>query len=326
MNHKINELLSQLHNGDNFAIIGHINPDGDTIGSALALALALESLGKKVELWNLDPVPDLYRFLPAVQRFRCPRAEDWQGRSVIFVDCSEPKRCGDSILPYYKQAKVTLNIDHHVSNKLFADYNLVLSDRAATGEIVFDLIKALGLVVTPDMATCLYTAIVTDTGSFRFPSTTAQTFMIAAALREAGAETEKINFHIYEEVPPETLAVLGYAFANFKYSPQRRVCWLVLDRETMDRLKARDEHLEGIVNYAKAQKGVEVGLLFREAEADLIKISFRSKNNVDVNELANIFGGGGHKRAAGCRFRGSLLEAEKKIIEQAIRFTEGTEA
>ncbi|AVX20718.1 phosphoesterase RecJ domain-containing protein [Carboxydocella sporoproducens DSM 16521] len=325
-NQEIKNFLAKLQELDDFAIIGHINPDGDTIGSALALAFMLESLGKKVELWNLDPVPELYHFLPGVQRFSCPQAGDWQGKNLIFVDCSEPKRCGDEILPYYRQASTLFNIDHHISNKLFADFNLVVPERAASGEIIYELVKMSGVPLSREIATCLYVTIVTDTGSFRFPNTTASTFRIAAELKEAGADTETINHQIYEEIPPETLAVLGYAFAHFQYSPQRKVCWLVLDKQTLTRLQARDEHLEGIVNYAKAQKGVEVGILLREAEPDLVKVSFRSKKAVDVNALAQIFGGGGHQRAAGCRYRGPLTEAEQKIIEQAILITEGAGA
>lgn len=301
-----------------FTIIGHTNPDGDTLGSTLALGLGLESLGKQVTMCNVDRIPEIYRFLPGVDRVIQPTAELFRETVVVCVDCTDPKRAGDETVPWITGAKTVVNIDHHISNGYYAGANVVDADAAAAGLIILTILKELGIKISRDIATCLYVTLITDTGSFRYTNTTPQAFMAAAELLAAGPDQERINRELYEEVPLTGLQLIKVGLENLRVSPCGKVAWIILTKLEMEHLKAADEHLEGLVNYAKSVRGVEVGILFRESEENLIKISFRSKSSVNVSDLAANFGGGGHIRAAGCRYRVPLSEAVSKVTRAAV--------
>ncbi|HEX3032512.1 MAG TPA: DHH family phosphoesterase [Bacillota bacterium] len=314
----LGELADVIGQYKDVTIIGHLNPDGDTLGSTLALGLGLQQLGKQVVMVNRDKVPGIYRFLPGAEELVTPEPRHFQERLIIFVDCTDTRRSGDEVSELLGQASCIVNIDHHISNEMFGQYNHVDTEAAAAGTVIWALLKELGVKPDARMATCVYVALVTDTGSFRYTNTNANCHHVAAELFQYGIEQETVNRELYEEVPLTSLEVVKVGLENLHISPDGRVAWIILTQETMDRLKAEDEHLEGVVNYAKSVKGVEVGLLFREAGSQLTKVSLRSKSLVNVSQLAAGFGGGGHARAAGCRVKDSLKQAVEKVVKAAV--------
>ncbi len=305
-------------------VIGHTNPDGDTLGSTLALGLGLQKMGKKVTMLNIDGVPEIYRFLPESDRIVIPEATHFLNRVVVCVDCSDPKRAGDEVIPWLARAGTVINIDHHISNEFFGTVNLVDSEAASAGLIIMELLKELGVMIDPDIATCLYVSLVTDTGSFRYSNTSPRAHQAAAELLSTGLDQDVVNRELYEEVPLTSLRLIQAGLDNLQLSPCGKVAWMTFNRQVMESLNAKDEHLEGVVNYAKSIKGVEVGILFRESGEQLIKISFRSKSTVNVSDLAAKFGGGGHVRAAGCRYRVPLAEAVENVVAAALEAVQET--
>lgn len=298
-------------------ICGHAMPDGDSVGSTVAMGLLLKNIGKNVMVISSDPMPWSYGFLPGVKDVRgvgdVPQAD-----LAIVLDCTDLNRGGEELAAVLMKVPTIINIDHHVSNHNFGHYNFVDPGAAATGEIVYRLAGALGLTVTQDVAMNLYTAIAMDTGSFRYDNTTADTHKIAAELIGTGINVARINENLFERREVITLKLLGRALAGIKLSPCGRVSWITVPYSLMEEMNARDEHADGIVNYPKTADGVEIGLFFREIEPGKIKVGFRSKETADVNRLAAKFGGGGHPRAAGCMIKGNLAEVEKQVIEAAL--------
>lgn len=298
---------------------GHIMPDGDCVGSVAALGLALTQLGKDATMAMPDPVPEIFRFLPGTAAFLAgENALSGDYDTFMVLDCSVPERLG-ALRPLLERRRLTVcNIDHHVSSHNFADYNYIDPRAAATAEIVQDLCALLGARITPDIAACLYTGIITDTGSFQYENTTPGTHRRAAQLIEKGAPAHVINIQIYEQKPLAQLRVLEAVLPTLRLSPCGRVAWMSVTKELLNNLQAKDEHVNGLINYARSVRGVEVALLFREMAPGRYKISFRSKEVVDVNRLAGRFGGGGHVRAAGCVLEGDLPFLQSRVVEAAL--------
>lgn len=320
----LKEAAQLFREKQSFTLIGHTNPDGDTLGSTLALGLGLLKLGKKVMMLNIDGVPEIYRFLPGSDQILKPNAAHFTAQVVVCVDCSDIKRAGDEVIPWISGANTIINIDHHISNDYFGTINIVEPEAASAGIIVKQMLEELGVIIDKDIATCLYVSLVTDTGSFKFSNTTPQSHQVAAELLSTGLDQELVNRELYEEVPLNSLRLIQAGLDNLQITPCGKVAWMTFNRQIMEELKAKDEHLEGVVNYAKTIKGVEVGILFRESGDKLVKISFRSKSTVNVSDLAAKFGGGGHIRAAGCRYRESLENAVNKVVATALEAVRGT--
>jgi phosphoesterase RecJ-like protein len=218
---------------------------------------------------------------------------------------------------------VVIILDHHASSSCFGKYRYIDPAASAVGEIIYDLIGEMGLEITRDVAICLYTAIVTDTGSFQYDSTTPGTLRRVANLMEIGVPAAQVNIRIYEEKPKAVLRLLCSALSTLTSSSCGKVSWMTVTRETLRDSGAEDEHTEGLVNYTKSIRGVEVGMLFREVEEGCYKISFRSKDAVDVNRLAALFGGGGHPHASGCSVQGDLNEIKEKVVSAALLAVKG---
>lgn len=315
----LDELIQPLCSADKIVIVGHMSPDGDSIGSVLAMGMALEQLGKKVFMITSDPLPEIFSFLPCYKRYK--GVKDFPARFdlALALDCSDLKRCGEDLSLLMETAPVLVNIDHHISNQLFAKYNFVNPKASATGEIVYHMIQKLGARIDQDIATCIYTAIVMDTGSFKFDNTSGRSHRIAADLIELGVPVSAVNTRLFEEKPYVNMKLLGEALKSLKMTPCHRVAWMSVSRETMEKLGAKEEQTDGIINYPKSIEGVEVGLLFREIEADKVKVGFRSKGQIDVNQVAGQFGGGGHPRAAGAIIMGNFHEIEEKVVDAVIK-------
>lgn len=313
------EVADCLRGGKKAVVCGHTMPDGDSVGSVLAMSFLLRETGVESYVAASDPIPPVYSFLPGAEYFRysgdLPRDCDL----AVVLDCTDFNRLGDDLRNYVSSIPKVVNIDHHVSNQCFGHCNYVDAAAAATGEIVYELVTLMGIQLSRDIAANLYAAIVMDTGSFRFDNTTGKTHEIAAALIRTGIDTSAINSNLFEKKDLVHLKMLGYALSHIQTAADGKVAWVTIPLEVMQELKADDEHADGIINYPRMLSGVEVGMLFREISPGKFKVGFRSTQNVDANKLASEFGGGGHPRASGCLVEGTREEVEEKVVSLCIR-------
>lgn len=311
------DVAAALRQSRNVVVSGHIMPDGDSIGSTLALGMALEKLGKKVTMISSEPVPDTYQFLPGAERVQQELPpSDYD--TLVMVDCSVRDRLAKELHGLLKDGVTVVNIDHHATADTFADINYIDSHAAATGEIIYDLLINMEIEVDHSMALSLYTAIVTDTGSFRYEGTTPTTHRRVADLLEKGIEVARVSKLIFEEKPLETINILKMVLPTLNVSDCGRVAWITLDWPTKELLGAKDEHTENLISYPRQIKGVEVALFFKALAPGTVKVSLRSNQYVDVNELAGNFGGGGHIRASGCQMEGDLEDIKNEVIAVAL--------
>ncbi len=290
----------------------HKSPDGDALGSQLALLLALERRGKTVTAHNLDPVPEIYRFLPARERIRVGRPVVGRYDACVVLD-TEPERVG--LFDGPPPADLLINIDHHVTNSAPWPVTWLEPEASATGEMVFRLIAELGVSLNRAMAECLYTAVFTDTGSFRYSNTTPESMRIAAKLLEAGADPWMVTENVYESFAYRRLKLLGLALADMEQSPDGRSAWVVITDEMYRTTGTTAEDTDNFINSVRSVRGVEVAVLFRQTAEREFKISLRSKGRVDLTGVAQSFGGGGHRNAAGCTVQGTLAEVRRTVID-----------
>jgi len=303
---KIAEIIKKA---EKVSIISHKDPDGDAVGSQLGLALALEKEGKEVYSYNVGEIPEYLFFLPGSRTVKIYNGEDISDSLVIFVDCADRNRPGIQL-----PEGMTINIDHHVSNDNFAKYNYIETKAASTGEIIYKLLREMGIELDKDIATCLYTAVSTDTGSFMYSNTTADTHLIAADLINNGADTDGLRENFFEGVSFKRFKLTKYAYQEVNFACDNLLAWIKIPYSFIGEIGAKEEETEGVVGHIRNIKDVEVALLLKEREDGKIKGSLRSKKMVDVSKIAEIFGGGGHKRAAGFELSGSLEEAEEIVI------------
>ncbi|GGA34446.1 phosphoesterase RecJ-like protein [Kroppenstedtia guangzhouensis] len=300
-----------------YLVVSHLHPDGDAIGSTLAVGGILKQLGKQVIMVNESPVPGKFRFLPGAEVIRFPEevAAESPYRRVIAVDVADRERMGSAYRLLAEDAEI-LNIDHHPTNDRFGTYNLVIPEAAATAEILCHWARRLQVEWNRDLATCLYTGLLTDTGGFRYANTTPEVMELASGLLRHGVDPGMIADRVIETMTRGQLALLRRALDTLAFSDDGQVGWIRLTREDFRSSGAREEDLDGIVNYARNVAGVDVGILFRETDGQGIKVSLRSREIVDVGKLAQSMGGGGHARAAGCTLTGTLDEAEAVLLGQ----------
>jgi phosphoesterase RecJ-like protein len=292
----------------------HISPDGDSIGSTLAMVHALRKVGKRAIIVGVDPVPRIYHFLPGWDTLFLPWHQvegEWD--LACFLDCGDLERVGDA-MPVVQKAKRTLNVDHHITNTVYGQYNYLDFDAAAVGEQAYLLIQEMGLTIDQSVAICLYTSIVADTGGFRYDSTAPRTHRIAAALLEAGARPYDVASAIFENESISRLAILSRALSTLQVDETGKIAYMCVTRGMLEEAGAPEGEVDGLVNYARSVSGVEVGLLFKEASDGKIRVGLRSRKDIDVGTLAKQFGGGGHARASGCGFDTSLDEAKRQVL------------
>jgi bifunctional oligoribonuclease and PAP phosphatase NrnA len=308
----LDEIISKTRAGKRFAITSHRRPDGDSIGSSLALAQALEAIGKSADILMADPVPQSYSTLPGVGRIRSAGKIEGDYDAVFVLDCGDLDRPGlDGLDRYF-----IINIDHHLETAPFGDLNLVDPSASAVAELVFDLITALGIVPTPDIASNLFVAISTDTGSFQFSNTTAKALDLSGRLVRLGADPGLLAVKIHMSQPPSRLALLGEVLKTLKLHPSGQLAWITLNRETLEETGSEPGDTEGIVNYPLSIGGVSAVAFFREEGENEYRVSLRSKDSVDVAAVARLFGGGGHKNAAGMSLKGTQEEVVREVIER----------
>ena len=311
------EIGKVLRDHQRFAILGHVRPDGDALGSQLALALSLQQLGKDVRVWNEDGMLEKYSFLPRAELLTKPPSTAEDVDVAIALDTAIQNRLGTALGAVGK-AKIWINIDHHLSNPGYGDLVIVDPSAPATGEIIFNLIKSQGLSLNHDIAENLYAAISTDTGSFQYPKTSARTFEIAAELvRVGGLEVGKISQQLYESYPRRRLELLRELLRTTRFEFGDRAASFSLTSKTAADLTVLPEDNEGLIDHLRAIRGVIVAVFFEELADGKVRVSMRSKDEaVDVCAICQKFGGGGHTLAAGARVRGSLAEVEEKVLEE----------
>lgn len=308
------EIVRIITEAGGVAIFPHVSADGDAIGSSLAMAMALKNAGKAVKVYLEENIPSVYKFLPGTELTAFYNEADEVMDINIALDTGDTGRLASRADAFFK-APCTVNIDHHVTNTNFAHHNFVDPKSASTGEIVYLLLEEMGLKPDTDIARCLYTAISTDTGGFKYSNTTAATHRIAAELLETGIDIGELSQKIFDNTTYVKLKLTQKSIELLELYENSRLAVIVLSQEDINSLGAKDEDCDGIVNIGRSIEGVEVSLLIKEKEADVARVNLRSKTYVDVSEIASAFGGGGHKRAAGCTVEGSLEEVKRKLMD-----------
>ncbi|AFM42423.1 exopolyphosphatase-like enzyme [Desulfosporosinus acidiphilus SJ4] len=305
------EIIEVLRKAPSVALFSHVSPDGDCLGSMLALGLALETMGKKVAFFNPDRVPEALTFLPGSDRIQ-QLLPNPLPEVLVFTDCTDLKRV--TLTPGNLGDSIVVNIDHHISNQRFGKFNWVDDKASACAEVCLTLIKQLGVLMDKDIATNLYTGIVTDSGCFQYSNTTANTHRLTAELIETGLDLTMIHHHLFDQKPLAQVKLLQAALNTLELYADGQLAVMTLTLEDFRQSGAVQEHSEGLVNHARSIQGVEAAVLLKEVGPQEIKGGFRSNLWFDVNKVAAQFGGGGHKRAAGCTMKVSLTEAKKQVI------------
>ena len=298
-----------------FAVLGHLRPDGDALGSQLALALSLKQFGKEVRVWNEDGMLEKYSFLSRAELLTKPPSTPEDVDVAIALDTAIQNRLGTA-LKAIRSAKIWINIDHHPSNPGYGDLVYIDPIAPATGQILFELIKNQKLPLDRDIAENLYVAISTDTGSFQYPNTTARTFEIAAELVRAGVDVGPVSQQVYENFPRRRVELLRELLRTMRFEGKGRVASFSLSLKTAAELKVISEDNEGLIDHLRAIRGVVVAVFFEELADGKVRVSMRSKNEkVDVCAICQKFGGGGHTLAAGARIQGPLAEVEERVLK-----------
>ncbi len=307
----LNNLLDKC---EGVSIFCHIRPDGDAIGSSLGWMQVLsQHTDKPVQVYCPDVIPAKYTFLPGVERFKQVLEGTINNHLVFVLDCSDLDRL-DYLKKSVWQAEEIVNIDHHTTNTNFGRYNLVDTSAAATAEIIFQLSRQYSLNIDQDASICLYAAISSDTGSFKYDNTTSTTMRIAGDLLEKDVKPSLVSQKLFDERPYTTMILLAEALKTLSFDRDNRVAWMSMDDERLNKCGSKPEELDGFVNYLRDIQEVEVGIFFYHTSEEKTKIGFRSKS-VDVARIAYSFGGGGHPRAAGCTVEGHPSRVTSDVLQ-----------
>ncbi|WP_291490265.1 bifunctional oligoribonuclease/PAP phosphatase NrnA [Desulfurella sp.] len=313
MNENILEKIGYyLKNYNDFLIVGHKDPDGDAIGSSLALYKALTEYGKRAIVANTSKISDLYFFLDDVKNI-VQLQNNEKVQVIITVDSADFERT--NLDKKYVKDKILINIDHHPTNTQYGNINYVVPQAAAVGCLIYEILKFNSIPISLKTAEYLYLSILTDTGSFRYSSTSSNAFRIASELIDLGVKPWKIAYNIYESKKLSTLKLMGQAINTITPYYNNKLIIMYITQKMYEDTKTTADDTEGFVNIARSVKGCEVGALLREDKPNFIKVSLRSKDQVDVSSIAASFGGGGHKNAAGFELEGSIEDVKEKLIK-----------
>jgi phosphoesterase RecJ-like protein len=311
----IADLLAVFRSHDRFLLTSHARPDGDAIGSVLALAEVLDQLGRKAQVVFADPIPQIYRTLPNLHRVHHAASANEVDPSpdtpAILLECDGIARTGLLGL----EDRTLINIDHHASGRPFASVNWIDEHACAVAAMVYRIAIAAKVEITPSLATCLYTAILSDTGSFTYSSTNAETFAVVHDLAVKGANPSQIARDLYFSNPVSKVRLLGIALSNLKCEDS--IAWTWVTSDDLERAGADAEDCEGVVNYLIGITGIESAVFLREVpNTSQFRLSIRSSGKLDVSKVAEHLGGGGHRNASGCTLDGPLNEAIERILTQ----------
>ncbi len=313
----INSILSIINEKKRFLITSHLDPDGDSLGSQIALHRVLKSMGKEVTIINQGVMPSKYMFMDpdGIVKFDSS-ALAFSPDCVFVMECPSMERTG-FVRELIPDSATIVNIDHHSDNGEYGDINLIDADSSAVGETLYLIFKMGNIPVTKNIAVALYAAIISDTGGFRFSSTTARCMRVASELVDLGAEPKFIYDKIYSSLAPETVKLLGYTLAGLKLGKGGKIGYVAIDSRGLNESGADIENSEGFVDFIMAISGVHLGILFKELSDNRVKVSVRSQNGCDAAAFAGIFDGGGHVNAAGFSQKGGLAEVIDRVIAKA---------
>src|SRR5205809_2643842 len=306
----LSQVVELIEIKNRFAITSHIRPDGDSLGSSLGLYWLLRALNKDVEVIMRDLAPHSYQQLPGAGAVRVTPAVDRAYDAVFVIECSDVDRPG--LIDLEKQFVV--NIDHHSTTDLFGTINWIDSTASAVGEMIYNLSKATGVRVTKEIAECLYSALLTDTGSFHYSNTTERTFKIASELVRTGVKPAKTAEAIFGSYQWPKIELLSQVLSTAKRDETGHVAWMWQTMQMQEQTRASDEDADGFVNYPLSVGEVEATALFKECSPGVYRTSLRSKGDVNVAKIAELFGGGGHRNAAGCTLKGDWDEIEQQVV------------
>lgn len=311
---ELDRIVSILKESDKIVILPHVSADGDALGSCLALAMALGKLGKKPKVLLEEDIPYVYGFLPGREMAEVFTSGHDTFNTAVALDTGDLDRLGVR-RSVFESAAVTVNIDHHNTNTEFGFHNYISAGSSAVGEIMYQMIKMMGLVPDTDIATCLYVAISTDTGGFRFSNTTSLTHQIISDLINAGVKVAEVSQKIFDSASYEKVKLTGAAISRLEIFESGKVALMSLDNDLIKKTGAKEEDCDGIINVARNIRGVEVAAMLRQWDNGEIKVNLRSSSYVDVSAIAGLYKGGGHKRAAGYITGGSLEDSKNKLLK-----------
>jgi phosphoesterase RecJ-like protein len=309
----LKKIADEIKNKESFLISTHLNPDGDAIGSELALGICLANLGKEATIFNQNNTPRIYRFLPHSEKIvhQIDNSRDYD--LVFIVDCSDLERGGEDFEKIISKNKI-INIDHHLTNKLFGELNLVDINASATGELIYRVLREIPAKITLPIALNIYTAILTDTGSFHYPNTTAKSLEIAGEMIKIGVDPWRVAEAVYENNSLAQLRLMGLALNTIEVSDGGMIGSMVVYKDMFRQTGTTSEDTEDFVNYLRSLSKIKVAVFLKEISEECFKLSLRSKGELDVAEIAGQFGGGGHQNAAGFTIRGDLTEIKEKVF------------
>lgn len=309
----LDKIREEVKKAKNIVILTHEIPDGDAVGSALAMYHSLKQLGKEVDI-IIPEYSMTFSFLPGTSEIKKEGKKE-QYELAIALDCGDIKRL-NGFVNYFEDAKVTINIDHHGSNTMFADYNFVNPDAPACCQILVLVLEYLGVKVDKEIGTCLLTGIITDTGGFKYPGTSTETFEFTSWLLGIGVNVSNIYRKVLEVKTKTNFELTKLAMERLEFIEEGKITFTYMTKEDENRIGSKTGDHEGLVEIGRAIEGVEVSIFIRQSEENTYKISLRSNNYVDVSEVALMFSGGGHIRAAGCVMHASLEEVKQKILTE----------
>ena len=310
------EIGKAIEDHNSFVVVSHVRPDGDAIGSILALGHALEKLGKSVRYLNNDGCPPSLNFLPGSEKVEVSKEVGVLDVEVAFtLDTAAHSRIGEGSLEAIKNTKLLINIDHHISNPGYGDLNYIDSKSPATGQIIYELLIALNLPISEISRDSIYVAVSTDTGSFQYPGTTQRTYEMAADLVGRGLNVGQINQLTYDNQPYRKVELMRALLNSLNRSQDGLLVWWDLQMETKTKLGLVDDDTEGMIDFIRSVQGVVVAVFFEDLEGGKVRVSMRSKDSrVNASEICGVFGGGGHSLAAGIRMAGPLEDAREKVL------------
>jgi phosphoesterase RecJ-like protein len=307
----VRRICDEVFRRQRFLLTSHARPDGDSIGSQLAMAFALDALGKTVRIVNADPAPDHYQDFPGMDRIEIAPQVSADVDAVIVMECSDLSRTGVSGL----EGEYLINIDHHAGNKLYGAVNWHDESAAACGEMVFDVIRELGVTLTPEIATHIYLAILTDTGSFHHSNITPRTFDICRQTVEAGVNPAAMARRVFDSNSFGKLKLIGALLDSMQLADAGRLAILYMDEAMLSACGCTHNDTEGLINLPLTAREIQAVVFFKLGPAGDVRVSMRSKYDVDVRAVAGQFGGGGHKNAAGFTVTESLEQVRPRIIQ-----------
>jgi phosphoesterase RecJ-like protein len=319
----MNSIIQQFNNGNKILVVTHANPDGDAIGSLIAMGLSLETLNKKITLYCESLIPAVYRFLPEVHRV-VNKIGNLDYDMAVILDCGDLGRVGQAA-SLVKQIPVIVNIDHHITNTYFGHLQLIDTSACATAEIVYRLIKQMGLSFGKAVATSIYTGILADTGSFRFSNTNREAFAICQEMVDIGVDPHNIAQHVYGTYSLSRIKLLNLALDSIELSENGKLSIMTLTQKMFDETNTKPEDVDGLINYAQRIEDVEVAALIQEhpngnensRTTNRFHVSLRSDGAFDVAAIAAMFGGGGHSSAAGFSIEETLSNVKSRIFSLA---------